>query len=185
MRGLLLDVPATMLAERRRLGIDVRDEMWEGVLHMVPQPGTLHMGFGRDLLLALAPLVRARGLEIFYETSMFGRADDHRVPDLTIVVPEQVSARGIEGKAQVVIEILSPNDESRDKLPWYARMGVREVWLIDPRTRALELHVLWGTSLRQVEPEAGVLRSAALGIELRLGDGPRLELRWDGGTATI
>ena len=116
---------------------------------------------------------------------MFGRSDDYRVPDLTIAAPEHVSARGIEGKALLVIEILSPNDESRDKLPWYARLDVREVWLIDPRTRELELHVLWGTSLRRVEPEDGVLRSVALGIELRIVDGPRLELRWDDETATI
>jgi hypothetical protein len=36
-----------MLDERRRLGQDVRDEMWDGVLHMVPPPGGAHQDYGR------------------------------------------------------------------------------------------------------------------------------------------
>lgn len=34
-----MEVPEAMLAERRRLGLDRRDEMWNRVLHMVPPPG--------------------------------------------------------------------------------------------------------------------------------------------------
>jgi Uma2 family endonuclease len=187
MRAVLLEVPEEMLADRRRRGADVRDEMWEGVLHMVPQPGTLHMGFSRDLLFALGPLIKQRGLEVFYETSLFGRQDDYRIPDLTVVAPAHVSKRGIEGKAALVIEILSPGDESRDKLPWYARMGVEEAWLVEPHSRAVELYRRWGDALRPVEPTEGVLRSTALGVELRVvpGPGPRLELAWDGDVVLV
>ena len=39
MRAVLLEVPEAMLDERRRLGHDGRDEMWDGVLHMVPRLG--------------------------------------------------------------------------------------------------------------------------------------------------
>ena len=39
MRVLMLEAPQAMLDERRRLGHAVRDEMWDGVLHMVPPPG--------------------------------------------------------------------------------------------------------------------------------------------------
>ena len=38
MRAVMLDVPESLLDERRRLGLDVFDEVWEGVLHMVPPP---------------------------------------------------------------------------------------------------------------------------------------------------
>lgn len=34
----MLEVPEGLLAERARLGHDRFDEMWEGVLHMVPPP---------------------------------------------------------------------------------------------------------------------------------------------------
>lgn len=53
----------------------------------------------------------------------------------------QVSERGYEG-AEVVIEVLSPNDESRDKFPFFATKDVREVWLVEPKTRAIELYEL-------------------------------------------
>jgi hypothetical protein len=46
MRVLLLDAPQAMFDERRRLGLDGRDEMWDGVLHVVPPPGGPHMEFG-------------------------------------------------------------------------------------------------------------------------------------------
>jgi hypothetical protein len=38
----MLDVPAALLAERQRLGLDLFDEMWEGELHMVPPPSAEH-----------------------------------------------------------------------------------------------------------------------------------------------
>lgn len=39
MRAVLLEVPEGMLAERCQLGLDGRDEVWDGVLYMVPPPG--------------------------------------------------------------------------------------------------------------------------------------------------
>ncbi|MGI9120683.1 MAG: hypothetical protein ACR2G7_11290 [Acidimicrobiales bacterium] len=42
MRAVLLEAPQSLLEERRRLGLDIFDEMWEGVLHMVPPPGGPH-----------------------------------------------------------------------------------------------------------------------------------------------
>ena len=38
----MLEVHEALIAERRRLGHDRFDEMWEGVLHMVPSPGFGH-----------------------------------------------------------------------------------------------------------------------------------------------
>jgi hypothetical protein len=39
MRVVWLEAPGGLLEERRRLGLDIRDEMWDGVLHVVPPPG--------------------------------------------------------------------------------------------------------------------------------------------------
>jgi hypothetical protein len=46
MRAVLLEVPEAMLAERRRLELDGRDEVWNGVLHMVPPSGGPHQRLG-------------------------------------------------------------------------------------------------------------------------------------------
>ena len=66
----MLEAPLELLDERRRLGHDQFDEVWEGVLHMVPPPSGLHQQIGTELLVALHPLVAARGLTITYETGL-------------------------------------------------------------------------------------------------------------------
>lgn len=38
MRAVWIGVPDRFLEERHRLGHDKQDELWEGVLHMVPPP---------------------------------------------------------------------------------------------------------------------------------------------------
>ena len=45
----MLDVPESLLDERRRLGLDVFDEVWEGVLHMVPPPSGEHQRLELEL----------------------------------------------------------------------------------------------------------------------------------------
>ena len=48
-------------------------------------------------------------------------------------------------RADLVIEILSPSSVWRDrhvKLPLYERVGVRELWIVDPERRAIEVLVL-------------------------------------------
>ncbi|HEY5924160.1 MAG TPA: Uma2 family endonuclease [Kofleriaceae bacterium] len=181
MRAVVLEMPPHWIEERRRLGHDLRDEVWDGVLHMVPQPGTPHMGLSSDLVFVLIPLARARGYRVFFETSLFGAAGEknYRVPDLTIVHPDNVSERGFEQHAELVIEILSANDESRDKLPFYAMCGVREVWLIDPATRAFEILSL--------EDRYATVRtaSAVLGVTLSTVEGPKLHIKWADGSAEI
>ncbi len=60
-----------------------------------------------------------------YEGGLFrpGVDDDYRVPDQAYARPELRSERGIEGPASLVVEILSPNDETYQKLDWYGAVG--------------------------------------------------------------
>lgn len=132
-----------MLEERRRLGHDRFDEVWEGVLHMVPPPPTVHKRVESNLQDVLKRIVAPRGFEVFHDPGLYDPAvpgqASYRVPDLAVVASEHLTMRGIEGLAELVVEIISPNDESRDKLPFYARVGVREVWLLDPARKSIEV----------------------------------------------
>ncbi len=175
MSGVALEDTEQMLAERRRRGADKRDEVWAGVLHMVPTPGTGHQRLARQLLLALLRIAERRSLEVLYETSVFDPPEglkDYRIPDLVIVDPEHVSKRGIEGHTMLAVEILSPNDESRDKLPFYAHVGVREVWLFDPIKHTVEIFQTRDGKSVKIDPP---LRSH-LGLELETVGG-RLRIR--------
>lgn len=89
---------------------------------------------------------------------------DYRQPDICVVARAHTSNRAIQPGAHVAIEILSPHDESRDKLPFYARQQVREVWLIDPRTMTLEVYA----GMTPVVARRGVILAPALGLELEI-----------------
>ncbi len=136
MRAVMLEVPESLLAERRRLGHDRFDEMWEGVLHMVPAPNFSHQSLESKLCARWLPLAEAVGLDVVVETGLYDPAvpghSSYRVPDLTVFDPVIGLGRGIEGAAHLVVEIRSPNDESFEKLPYYERLGVREVLILDP-----------------------------------------------------
>jgi Uma2 family endonuclease len=175
MRAVWLEVPEELLEERRRLGHDKRDELWDGALHLVPPPSSIHDRLIIDLIDALGPIARRREL-LRWTAGLFDAPKNYRVPDLTLAGRQHVSKRGLEG-AELVIEVLSPYDESRDKFPFYARVGVREVWLIDPKTRATEIHVLHDGVYAPVAFEAGVATSPVLGITLEIIAGPLLRLR--------
>ena len=179
----MLEVPEHLLQERSRLGHDRRDEMWEGVLHMVPQPLSSHQLLGARLLVALTPAADARGLLASYETSLFRpgtEQSDYRVPDLFVARPEFVSERGIEGRDELVIEILSPGDESHEKLPFYARVGCQEVLLIDRDTLALELYVRG-----EARPAGDAVTLESLGVRIERVDGPALVVSWEEASTEI
>ncbi len=189
MHAVLLDPPAWFVDRRREMGGDRWDEVWEGVLHMVPPPTFVHQHLGTKLAVALTPIAEARGWLVSCETGLFDpdRGEtDYRQPDLVVVDPVHVSKRGVEGRAEVVIEILSPNDESRAKLGFYAGHAVQEVWLVEPDARTIEIYTLRGRTYFGVAPERDdSVRSPVLGIRLATVDGPKLRAIWSDGSAEI
>lgn len=187
MRVVMYEAPPdveAMLAERRRLGLDVRDEMWDGVLHMVPPPGGRHQEFGSDFFIVVAPIAKQRGLLSRYETGLYRADKDYRVPDQMFFRPEHSSERGAEG-AELVLEIRSEGDETYEKVDFYSRLGIREMIIAHPKARRIELLRAIGGRLMPVQPGPdGVIESEVLGITLRTVDG-KLEITWDGGSATV
>ena len=157
--------------------------MWEGELHMVPPPSFEHQRVGSELFLVLGQLAKANGLVPLYDTTgVFrpGSDNDWRVPDSVFAPLEATSTRGIEGAASLVVEILSPDDETYAKLDWYAEVGVGEALVIDPHTRRVELFANRDGRMIPVEPAV----IECLGVRAETVDG-MLRLTWDGGTADI
>ena len=189
MRALMLEVPEDLLEERRRTGADLWDEVWNGVLHMVPAPSQWHQRFGGKLYVRIEPIAESLGLVATYETSVYRPnvgERDYRTPDLVVFHPRHGSRRGVEGVAELAIEILSPDDETHDKLPFYVEVGVLEILVLDPDTRAVALYAPEGGKPTKVAPAAdGSVRVAALGMTFTPTAGPKLRLTWDGGTAEI
>lgn len=181
---MLLEVPEAMLAERRRLGLDGRDEMWNKVLHMVPPPGSPHQRLGSQLLLVLAPLAESHGLVPSYETGLFRADEDYRVPDQLYCRPEHQSDRGAE-RAELVVEIRSKGDETYEKIDFYAALGVREMLIVHPEGRWVELLRAVGDRLLPVTADAdGAARSDVLGAQFATVDW-LLRISWQDGVADV
>lgn len=179
MKVVVLDMPQEWLDERHRLDLDRKDEMWEGVLHVVPPASSEHNRLGAALMAFLLPV--AAPLEGFFEPGVFDPAvaemTSYRVADLGFARPEHVSRRGIEGRAALVVEILSPRDESYEKLPFYRRVGVEELLDADPATGAFEVRRPSGDGwVVAAADEDGWVGLDGLGVGLRAGDG-RLQAR--------
>jgi Uma2 family endonuclease len=189
MKAVLLEPSPEWLEERRKWGADRWDEVWEGVLHLVSPPKTRHQRFEGALERALSQLAVARGLECFRQLGFFdpkNMDENYRVPDITILRTEDVGERGAMGRAELVIEVLSPHDESREKLPFYAKHRVGEVWIVDPITCVPEIYTLRGTTYFAIAPNRhGVAEAPRLELELKVIDGPKLRISWADGSAEI
>jgi Uma2 family endonuclease len=152
---------------------------------MVPPPSLRHQTLDTDLVLVLAPLARRRGLQVVHDAGLFLRDDEYRVPDLMVFDPRFAAERGIDTRAEIAIEILSPNDESRQKFAFYAKCNVSEIWLIDPITCAFEIYVLRGGTYFAIADEAGVARAPLLDLKLSVTTGPKLRIEWADGSEEI
>jgi Uma2 family endonuclease len=142
MRGVLLEVPDSLIAERKRLGLDRYDEMWEGVLHMAPAPKNPQQRLVAVLLHALFDGAEAAGLEARDGINVCHperTTRDYRVPDAVVVekIVDYVVGDefGVSGGIHLAVEVRSPYDEAYDKVDFYAARGVRVLAIIDPAAR--------------------------------------------------
>src|SRR4051794_380663 len=109
MQALLLHPDPAWLDERRRLGIDRHDEVWNGVLHVVPPPRTRHELIARDLADVLKRIARPLGLEVLEHFAIYPSDKDYRQPDVAVIRPEDLREIGAVS-AELAIEVLSPHD---------------------------------------------------------------------------
>lgn len=163
MRALLPDPPPTELAalleRRRRLDLDHHDEVWDGVLHMNPPPSFTHERIASELHRLLGPLADAAGLVLVGIVGI-GVKSNNRVPDLTMQRPRDAKPQW-QQTAALVVEILSPNDETWEKLPFYAAHDVDELLIVDPRQRRIDWRKLTDGSYEPTERSALIDLSAA------------------------
>jgi Uma2 family endonuclease len=135
-----------LLERRRRLGQDLFDEVWEGVLHMNPAPSGRHAQIEAQLLALLREPARAAGLTVTGQFNLGTSEHDYRVPDGGL--HRDFTDRVFYPTAALVIEIVSPGDESWAKLEFYASHGVEELLIVDPQERTVSWLQLEGSEYR-------------------------------------
>jgi Uma2 family endonuclease len=127
------------LARRRALDQDRSDEVWEGDYHVVPAAHPRHGYVDRTLGRLLGPPADAAGLIGTSEFNL-GVQDDYRVPDAGYhrTMPSDVWVP----TAAIVVEIVSPGDETWAKFDFYAGHGVDEICVADPQRRQIRWFLL-------------------------------------------
>ncbi len=178
------------LQERAEWGLDKRDEVWDGVLHVVPPTSMPHQELETELVIVMRTVVQNLGLKALPEIGVFFDVgfdkENYRTPDVVVADPRNCTRRGVERRAELVVEVLSPGDESRHKFSFYASCGIPEYWLVDPITREIEIYVLRdGTYELQPTRDDGSVEAPRLSLTVRVIDGPKLRIDWSGGSAEI
>lgn len=94
-------------------------------------------------------------------------------PDISVFCDKsKITERGARGSPDLVVEILSPSTSRRDqreKFDLYARVGVREYWIVDPAAWSVWVYRLAAPGrfdegeLRDRLGDVSPLASAALG----------------------
>jgi Uma2 family endonuclease len=138
-----------LIDRRRRLGQDLFDEVWKGVLHMNPAPAGWHARVDQQLAELLGALARRAGLTATGPFNLGQGEKDYRVPDRGL--HRDWSDRVWYSTAALVVEIVSPGDESYQKLEFYATRRVDEVVIIDREKRMVQWLHLSGEEYEPVE----------------------------------
>lgn len=195
MRAVIADMPRHWLEERKNSEAAQWDEVWEGVLHMPPMPNGMHQDFSLDLASFLKwEWARPRGGLVRQEVNLTTPEDEenwtlnYRIPDLVLVGADRIHIDRNEyvcGAPLVVIEIRSPRDETYEKFPFYAKLGVPEVWVFDRDTREPELYALAPGPAYHRTPAGpdGWTRSVATGVAFRHLGGAKVAARVGDGAA--
>jgi Uma2 family endonuclease len=125
-----------------------RYQLIEGDLYMAPAPNRFHQDISRNIQGALDRYLEANPIGILYDApfDVYLTETDVFQPDLIVVLNASRSIltdAGAEGAPEFVVEILSPKTRKLDlvnKKRVYARLGVKELWIIDPEPGIIEIY---------------------------------------------
>lgn len=114
---------------------------------MAPAPNRFHQDISFNIEFILAKYLEAHPIGKVYDAPFDVYLTEHDVfqPDLVFIARENfaiLTDAGAEGAPDLVIEILSAKTARLDrklKIRVYARTGVKELWLVDPDLRVVEV----------------------------------------------
>lgn len=182
MKMLILDPQERkrLIRERRRTGADRFDEVWDGVYVVSPIADNEHQYVAGKLTSAIDQAVGGEGvIRVFPAVNVSDREADwrrnYRCPDVAVFVPGNGAidfGTHWRGGPDFAIEVVSRYDRSRRKGPFYAKVGVRELLVVDRRPWLLELYRAADDDMDLVgvsEPEhSQLIASTVLPLQFRL-----------------
>ncbi|WP_166827820.1 Uma2 family endonuclease [Thalassoroseus pseudoceratinae] len=177
-------VLTSVIRERRKNGSDRYDEVWDGVYIVSPLANNELQNLITQLAAIMTATVQwASHGHVFAGVNVSDQEEDwrqdYRVPDVGVFLNDtKATNRGTHwfGGPDFAVEIVSPNDRTREKLDFYASVGTRELLVIDRDPWGLELYRLRNDQLAIVASstvENGTIlasETAPLSFRLRKGE---------------
>ena len=131
---------------------NVRAELIDGQIYYMAAPSRIHQKILMFLSKTIANYIDSKdgSCEVYpapFAVKLF-EDDDKTVvePDISVICdPNKLTDRGCTGVPDWIVEIVSPSTSSHDyirKLNLYAKAGVKEYWIIDPRTEKVFVYHL-------------------------------------------
>jgi len=144
-----------VLEHRKKCGSYRWVEVWDGTYVVPPLPDNCHAELSGLLVRAFGEALAESGARYHGHINISDRNRDWltnvRCPDAAVFLPGN-RARDrrthYQGGPDLLVEILMPGDMSRDKLDFYAKVGTREVLIVDRDPWRLELYRLSRGRLR-------------------------------------
>lgn len=193
MATLILDreLAEELRQQRAESGADRWDEVREGTYTMTPLPNDEHQELAALLTTVLTNMVMLKGLgHVRPGVNLSdGRQDwiqNYRCLDLVAFLhgnPAKNLGTHWVGGPDFAIEIVSPDDRSYEKIPFYEKLGTRELLFVDRDPWQVELMRFDDEKLVSVgvalQDGKQLLRSAVLPLTFRLLRGsarPQIEV---------
>jgi len=135
-----------------------RYEIVNGVLIMTPAPSPEHQDIVGEIFSALRTHIKLAGLGRVFTGPLDVDLGPKNVyqPDLVVVLNthlDRVAEKKIIGAPDLVVEVASPSTAAYDRLTKYekyAHAGIREYWMVKPKSRSVEVLVLEGREYRSL-----------------------------------
>ncbi len=178
------DVISEFETEREASGLDKYDEVWEGVPVIMSLPNNEHQLMVGGIAFAVQS---AFGWPCEHQILPGANVSDHvddwksnyRAPDVAVYLdgnPAVDCGTHWCGGPDFLTEIISPGDPTREKLPFYESVNVREVLIVDRDPWRLELYQRQNGKLVLADTSSldqpNVLTSSVLPVTFRLVNGP-------------
>jgi len=131
---------------------ETRAEIIYGSVYMMSPPLTIHQRIAGRLYAKLFSYLEGKTCEAFiapFGVRLFpleDKSDDTVVePDIVVVCdPSKIDERGCNGAPDLVIEIVSPSNSSKEKFlkfKLYLEAKVPEYWVVYPEEKGIEVHI--------------------------------------------
>lgn len=165
----------------RQLCAGVRVEIIDGKFHTMSTPNRMHQFLSVNISARMFNHIEKNKRKCHIYTAPLGVrlfADDETwvEPDILVICKrkEILTEQGCDGAPDLIVEIVSPSNSFHDyvtKLMKYQQAGVREYWIVDPRTERVSVIYFENTEKNAEYKYDDMIHSYVLeGFEIRIAD---------------